>query len=305
MRQRPALCWNTNRPPTHRARCEPAKAAPLRSEHGEPNIKPTKPQWRLTLKHYPILAWPGGKRRLAKTLLPIFDNCPHECYVEEFAGGGSMFFLKKPAKTEVLNDINTDVANLNRVVKHHLEELLKQFKWALASRQIFEWTKATPPEVLTDIQRAARFLYIQKLSFGGKVTGQTFGISPSSPPRFNLLRLEEDLSQAHLRLARVWIENLDWQTCLQRWDREYTLHFMDPPYWQTEGYGVPFPLEEYYKIATAMRTMKGKAVLTINDHPEMRKIFKGFNMESVPINYTIGGADKGKGRRELVYRSWK
>jgi DNA adenine methylase len=256
------------------------------------------------MKHYPILAWPGGKRRLAKVILPIITSRPHSCYVEEFAGGGSMFFLRIPAETEVLNDVNAELMNLYRVVKNQLEELLKQFKWALASRQLFEWTKETPPEVLTDIQRAARYLYIQKLSFGGKVTGQTFGISPSSPPRFNYLRLEEDLSQAHLRLARVWIESLDWHACLKRYDRDYTLHFMDPPYWKTEGYGVPFPLEEYERIAEAMRNMKGGAILTINDHPDMRKIFKGFKVTEVSIDYTIGGAGTGKGRKELVYRNW-
>lgn len=256
------------------------------------------------MKHYPIIAWPGGKRRLAKVLLPLIENRSHACYVEEFAGGGSMFFFKQPGGTEVLNDVNLDVINLYRVVKNHLEELLKQFKWALTSRQMFEWTKATPPEVLTDIQRAARYLYIQKLAFGGKVTGQTFGISPSSPPRFNILRLEEDLSQAHLRLARVWIEHLDWQVCLAKYDRDYTLHFMDPPYWETEGYGVPFELEQYERIAEAMSAIKGSAILTINDHPAMRKIFKGYKMDTVDIDYTIGGAGKGKGRRELIYRTW-
>ena len=229
---------------------------------------------------------------------------PHTCYVEEFTGGGSMFFLRQPAEVEVLNDVNIELMNLYRVVKNHLEEFIRQFKFALSSRQLFEWHKGTPPEVLTDIQRAARFLYLQKLSFGSKVSSQTFGISPSSPPRFNILRLEEDLSQAHLRLARVWIENLPWEQCLKRYDRDYTLHFMDPPYYETEGYGVPFELEEYGKIAEAMRTMKGGAILTINDHPVMRKIFGGFKMDTVKIDYTIGGGGKGKGRQELIYRNW-
>jgi DNA adenine methylase len=215
-----------------------------------------------------------------------------------------MMFMRTPAEVEVLTDVNSDLANLYRVVKHHLEELIRQFKWALNSRQLFEWAKETPPEVLTDIQRAARFLYLQKLAFGSKVSSRTFGISPSSPPRFNLLRLEEDLSQAHLRLARVWIEHSDWHTCMKRWDREYTLHFMDPPYWETEGYGVEFPLEEYERIAEAMRAMKGSAILTINDHPDMRRVFQGFKAESVAISYTIGGGGKAKDRQELVYRNW-
>jgi DNA adenine methylase len=97
------------------------------------------------MKHYPILAWPGGKRRLAKTLLPIISSRPHSCYVEAFAGGGGLFFQKQPTKTEVLNDINGEVINLYRVVKHHLEEFLRQFKHSLASRQMFDWCKETPP----------------------------------------------------------------------------------------------------------------------------------------------------------------
>ncbi|OGW36135.1 MAG: hypothetical protein A2X58_08630 [Nitrospirae bacterium GWC2_56_14] len=255
-------------------------------------------------QHYPVLAWPGGKRRLAKILLPIIESRPHTCYVEAFSGAASMLMMRNPAEVEVLNDINTELANLHRVIKCHLEELIKQFKWSLASRQLYEWSKSTPAEVLTDIQRAARFLFIQKLSFGAKVTGQTFGISPSSPPRFNLLRLEEDLSQAHLRLSRVWIESLDWRECMRRWDREYTLFLADPPYWKTEGYGVPFPIEEYERLAEVMATCKGSVVLTINDHPEMRRIFKKFKHQTVDISYTIGGGNKGCKRRELIFENW-
>lgn len=256
------------------------------------------------MRHYPILAWPGGKRRLAKKLLPLIHSRPHVCYVEEFVGGGSMFFLRQAAEVEVLNDANNELINLYRVVKNHLEEFIRQFKFALSSRKLFEWAKETPPEVLTDIQRAARFLYIQKLAYGSKVTGQTFGVSPSSPPRFNILRLEDDLSQAHLRLARVWIEHLDWHECLIKYDRDYTLHFMDPPYYELEGYGIPFPIDEYRKIAESMRAMKGSAILTINDHPEMKRVFKGFTAETVEIDYTIGGSGTGKKRREMIVRNW-
>ena len=256
------------------------------------------------MNHYPVIAWPGGKRRLAKVLLPLIASRPHTCYVEVFAGGASMFFLRPPAKNEVLNDINGEVINLYRVIKNDLDEFAKQFRFNVNSRQLFEWSKDTPPHVLTDIQRAARFLYIQKLAFGSKVSGQTFGTSPSSPPRFNVLRLEEDLSQAHLRLSRTWIEQLDWNTCLRKWDRDYTLHFLDPPYYETEGYGVPFELVEYEKLAEAMRTIQGSAILTINDHPEMRRIFHGFKFQVIKIDYTIGGGGKGKNRQELIYRNW-
>lgn len=104
----------------------------------------------------PIVPWMGGKRRLSKRLLALFPN--HECYVEVFAGGAALYFKREePAKVEVLNDLNGDLVNLYRVVQHHLEEFVRQFKWALSSRQIFEWQKMAVPETLTDIQKAARF----------------------------------------------------------------------------------------------------------------------------------------------------
>lgn len=186
----------------------------------------------------PIIPWMGGKRRLSKHILPLFPE--HRCYVEVFAGGAALFYQKEPCRVEVLNDINGELVNLYRVVQHHLEEFVRQFKWALSSRQIYEWEKSKQPETLTDIQRAARFYYLQKLAFGGKVDGQTYGTATTSPPRLNLLRIEEDLSQAHLRLARVNIENLDWVRCIEKYDRDETLFYLDPPYWQTAGYGTEF-----------------------------------------------------------------
>lgn len=121
----------------------------------------------------PIIPWLGGKRRLADIIIPRFPA--HTCYVEVFAGGAALYFLRTPAKVEVINDVNGDVVNLYRVVQNHLEEFVRQFKWSLSSREIFKWLQDTPPETLTDIQRAARFFYLQQHCFGGKVEGQTWG----------------------------------------------------------------------------------------------------------------------------------
>jgi len=127
----------------------------------------------------PIIPWLGGKRRLADRLIPLFPR--HECYVEVFCGGAAIYFLRpQPAPVEVLNDINGELVNLYRVVTHHLEEFVHQFKWALSSRKIFEWQQMTRPETLTDIQRAARFFYLQQHAFGGKVYSGSRRISP--PP---------------------------------------------------------------------------------------------------------------------------
>lgn len=246
----------------------------------------------------PIVPWIGGKRRLAKHILPLFPA--HTCYVEPFCGAAALYFLKTPSKTEVINDINGELVNLYRVVKHHLEEFIRQFKWALVSRQIYKWLQDTPEETLTDIQRAARFYYLQKQAFGGKVADHTFGTSTTSAPRFNLLRIEEELSMAHLRLSRTLIEHLDWYQCIERYDRPHTLFYCDPPYWGTEGYGVEFGLENYDHMADLARRIKGKMIISVNDIPEMRQAFNGLNMQSVDISYNLKVTGKPSPKKELV-----
>jgi len=131
----------------------------------------------------PIIPWIGGKRRLAKRIIPLFPE--HTCYVEPFCGAAAIYFMKNQTKVEVLNDINGELVNLYRVVKHHMDEFVRQFRWSLTSRQMYKWLQDTPEEILTDIQRAARFFYLQKNAFGGKVSRQTFGTATTSAPRRN------------------------------------------------------------------------------------------------------------------------
>lgn len=255
----------------------------------------------------PIIPWLGGKRRLAAKLIPLFP--PHECYVEVFAGGAALYFLRPvPADVEVLNDINSDLTNLYRVVQHHLEEFVRQFKWALSSRQIFKWHQMTNPETLTDIQRAARFFYLQHHAFGGKVDGQNYGTATTAPT-INLLRIEENLSAAHLRMAcGTNVENLPWLKCMQRYDRTHTFFYCDPPYWQTEGYGVPFEFEQYEQMAEFMKTCKGKVMVSINDHPDIRRAYAGltiFDGHALDIKYSVGNAHGDPATsRELIITNY-
>ena len=82
----------------------------------------------------------------------------------------------------------------------------------LVSREWFEdWKNQQVAGGLTDIQRAARYYYLQRLCFGGRVRARTFGTGPMRAPRVNLFRIEEEMSEVHLRLARATIENLAWQ----------------------------------------------------------------------------------------------
>lgn len=251
----------------------------------------------------PIIPWLGGKRRLADKLIPLFP--PHECYVEVFAGGAALYFLRPvPAPVEVLNDINGDLINLYRVVQNHLEEFVRQFKWAISSRQVFKWEQEKRPETLTDIQRAARFYYLQQHAFGGRVQGQSFGTATTGPA-INLCRIEEQLSAAHLRLAGTYVEHLPWNEVMERYDRAHTFFYCDPPYWETEGYGVDFPIDEYVRLSDMMRRCRGRVMVSLNDHPDVRRIFDGLHFGELDIRYSLGNVHgEVKTSKEVVITNW-
>lgn len=259
---------------------------------------------KAVIKNKPIIPWQGGKSRLAKELLPLFPD--HSCYVELFCGGAALFFIREqPAKTEVINDLNGELINLYRVVQNHLDEFVRQIEWALTSRQVFEWEKMKVTDTLTDIQRAARFFYLQQHAFGGKVSGQTFGYATTGRS-INRSNIEKNLRAANQRLDGVYVESLTWNNCFDRYDREHTFFYADPPYLDTAGYGIDFPLEQYELLAEKMRTAKGKVMLSINDHPKIREIFAGFNMESTSIVYSIGADIQSKSKRsnELIIMNY-
>jgi DNA adenine methylase len=172
-------------------------------------------------------------------------------------------------------------------VQNHLEEFARQFQWAFTSRQVFRWLQDTRPETLTDIQRAARFYYLQHHAFGGKVADQHFGTATTNSAPINLSRIEKTLLAARQRLSTVVLENLPWQDCLRRYDRSHTFFYADPPYWKTEGYGVPFGIEQYEQLAEFMRTCAGRVMLSINDHPDIRSTFPDFIVHETGIRYNL------------------
>lgn len=247
------------------------------------------------------LCWIGGKSRLAKVIIPRIP--PHETYCEAFAGAGWVFFRKDESKYEVLNDLNGDLVMFYRVLKHHLEEFCRQFRWLLASREWWEdWKRQLAAGGLTDVQRAAMFYYLQRQGFGGKVSSRTFGGGPRQRPKVNLLRLEEDLSEAHLRLARASIEHLPYQDFLTRYDRPGTFMYLDPPYWGVEGYygKALFSREDFQRLADILAKLQGKFLLSLNDVPGVRQTFKTFRIEAVATRYTCSRDAPTQAREVLI-----
>ena len=238
------------------------------------------------------LSYIGGKRAIAKQIIAIFSE--HTTYVEAFAGGAQVFFHKPPSKVEVLNDLDGEVANFYRVCQQHYEELVRYFRFMVRSRTWFALLKATDPRTLTDVQRAARHMYLLKNSFGGLVRNPNYSISIAQPPSFNLERLPEVIEQSHKRLMRVQIESLPYEEILTRFDRPTTLFYLDPPYYKRELYNYNLKPEEFATLAERLKPLKGKFVLSLNDVPEVRALFKDFSIRDIELHYT---AQKHAGRR--------
>lgn len=249
----------------------------------------------------PVAGYIGGKRRLARRLVAQIAATPHRTYAEVFVGMGGVFF-RRPARppAEVINDRNGEVANLFRILQRHYPQFLDTLRWQLTGRREFDRLKASDPATLTDLERAGRFLYLQRTAFGGKVAGQNFGVDPRDSASFNLTRLEPLLADVHERLAGVVIECLDWQAFIDRYDRPETLFYLDPPYWGSEGdYGRElFDRGQFTLMAERLRSLKGRFILSINDVPEIRESFAGFALEEAELRYSISG--KGTEARELI-----
>lgn len=245
------------------------------------------------------LAYIGGKSKLAKTIIEMMPK--HKAYCEVFSGAAWVFFRKEPAKYEVINDLDSDLICFYRVLQNHLEEFLKQFKWLLASREWFEdWKRQQEAGGLTDIQRAARYYYLQRLCFAGHVKSRTFGASPMRRPHINLLRIEEELSEVHLRLAGVTIEHLPWQQFLETYDKPGTLFFLDPPYYKAPYYKHNFKITDFKELAKTLAGLKSNFLLSINDHPEMRTVFKRFVMNPVKLIYSAPQEKCAQGRELII-----
>jgi DNA adenine methylase len=251
----------------------------------------------------PVAAWIGGKRSLAKRICALIDADQHTTYAEPFVGMGGIFLRRRrPARAEFINDAGRDVYNLFRVLQEHYVAFLDLLRFQITTQANFERLVAVDPMSLTDLQRAARFLYLQRLAFGGKVSGRNFGVSAARPARFNLTTLEPDLEALHSRLSGVTVTCMDFAAFIARVDRPDTLFYLDPPYWGCEGgYGRElFSRERFEEMAAVLAGLQGRFILSLNDVPGVRETFGQFLLHPVRTTYTFAKGPAQSDRAELL-----
>lgn len=252
----------------------------------------------------PVAPYVGGKRNLSGRLAAMIGATKHRAYVEPFVGMGGVFFRRdRRPPVEVINDISSDVTNLFRILQRHYQQFLEVLKWQITSRAEFERLLQINPDTLTDLERAARFIYLQRLAFGGKVAGRNFGVSTTTGARFDLTKLVPALEDVHERLSGVVIERLSYDKLIARYDRPGSLFYLDPPYWGcTNDYGLNvFSEADFERLSRILKEIDGRFILSINETPEVRAIFAGFAIEEVAVNYRLSG--KVVAARELIISS--
>ncbi|MBX9633380.1 MAG: DNA adenine methylase [Magnetospirillum sp.] len=251
----------------------------------------------------PPAPYVGGKRLLAGKIADLIDAIPHDTYCEAFVGMAGVFLRRaRRPKAEVINDASRDVATLFRILQRHYPQFMDTLRFQVTSRSRFEELARTDPSTLTDLERAARFLYLQRLTFGGKVASRTFGVDPGRPARFDLSTLAPRLEELHERLSGVVVECLDFEAFLERYDRPYALFYLDPPYVGSEGYYGKdmFKPADLVRLSERCRRLKGNFVLSNMDCPEVRTAFEGCQFVEAANTFTVGGQGRTKAVGEVI-----
>ena len=223
------------------------------------------------------MSWIGGKKSSRDIIIPRFPSF-YEKYIEVFGGGGWILFGKPPGNDfEVFNDANSNISNLFYCVREHSSELIEKLCYVLNCREDFDRIKHIISEKaeIGDVQRAANFYQLIRYSyasgcdsFGGK--------SHSMWSNFPLIE------QASRRLQKVVIENKDFEKLISVQDSEMSFFYCDPPYFSTESYysNVGFTSADHERLRDSLKKISGKFLVSYNDCPEIRELYKGYEMYS-------------------------
>lgn len=247
-----------------------------------------------------FIGWIGGKKLLRKEIISMFPE-EYERYIEVFGGAGWVLFGKdyNSKQLEVFNDRNSDLINLYRCIKFHCEELQKEMQWLPDAREQFrDFKSQLNVDGLTDIQRAARYLYVIKYSFGNDRKSFATNVK-------NMSSTITFLEEVQKRLDKVVIENKDFENLIKVYDREKALFYLDPPYVGTEKYyDNKFNNEDHLRLKNTLENIKGKFILSYNDCPFVRELYKDFIIEGIKRNNNLSNNSENAVFSEVLIRNY-
>jgi len=228
-----------------------------------------------------FIGWFGGTSALSKTIVSLIPR--HTCYVEPFGGAAWVLFAKTPSPVEVYNDLDGRLVELFRTVKHHPDAFLEELQLLLPSREMFEFYKEHPG--LTEIQRAARFYFLVKMSFSSLCRAFRYSKTIGGP-RLLLEKVMVDVERVRERLERVTIEHDDFAQVLQRYDSATTFFHLSPPYLSTDEFAARFNQADHERLRESAAKLKGKWLLTYNDCKWAREAYRRFATYKVVAKFS-------------------
>ncbi|WP_375663100.1 DNA adenine methylase, partial [Bartonella sp. CL266QHHD] len=189
-------------------------------------------------------------------------------------------------------------------VQNDFDDLAKRLEWFVCSRQLFFELAAIEPESLSKVERAARFLFLQRCVMYGKKEYVSFGFGRKKPIAFNPDKLLSRMRRVRQKLLDTTILNLSWERVIELFDAPDSLFYLDPPYLvKKKCYSSGnFVEDDFVSMAKVLKSIQGKFVLSLNDCDAVREIFKDFDFLELETLWTSGFAKKPP-RKELLIRN--
>jgi DNA adenine methylase len=256
----------------------------------------------MTKKTPVLFRYPGGKFYAIKLLSKFWEGVSHQEYREPFVGGGSVFFSKNKAKTNWLNDIDSELVQTYKSIKSRKgrnilmnkfdEEVANKERW----REVFEFSPQSNLEV------AWKYFYLNRTSFSGKLVSPAWGYRPkrSLPPE----RWKERILPCGEKLEGVKLSSVDFEKVISAKSENEVLMFVDPPYFKppkTKHYRNGFNLEDHVRLAKSLRNTEHKFFLTYDDCDEIRDLYSWAKIHEVKFFYRVDNSNIENGRRKMGF----
>ena len=260
------------------------------------------------------LRYPGGKTRALKQILPIIPEFDE--YREPMVGGGSVFFALKnifPDKKFWINDINQDLYLFWKHSKENNDKLtseIQKVKNTEKDGRKLHIRLTDPANNFSEFERAIRFFVLNRITFSGTAESGGFSLQSFSN-RFTESSIQRVKSIGPF-LESTRITNEDYELLLNA-PGENTFIFLDPPYLSTiksklygKG-GILHTSFEHERFAKNMKLCPHKWLITYDNSPEVRDLFKFANIYTWELQYGMNNykqktASKGK---ELFISNYK
>jgi DNA adenine methylase len=262
-------------------------------------------------KARPFLKWAGGKTRLLPVLRIFLARHKFRRYYEPFLGGAALFFDIGP-KIAVLNDRNPELMFCYEIVRDQPEEIFRTLKRMPVNEKEFYRIRSLDPESLAPVERAARFIYLNKTCYNGlyRVNRKGEFNTPYGSNDKASLADEDKLHRASRILKNARLMSDDYSSAVKDADKDDFV-YLDPPYLPVGKYAdfkrytkETFFEDDHRKLAEIFRELsdRGCLVLLSNSyHDKIAELYSGFHKEEVEMPRFINCKGEGRGRvRELL-----